>query len=575
MKIIMKLILLIGLTLILISCSSVQECSENKENGNLGMQFNTENDEYSPFYYDGKFYFTSLNLRNPSSVRIFYSEFVDDSLLPPTFENNLPLYGYQNGGLPVFFKRGNKEFLVFAAMNNTAKRINSDIYISEKTNGKWSEPQLFGSEINTDSYESYPAISSDGKYLFFVSDREGGMGGLDIYYSKIDGGKWTQAINAGASINSDKDETAPNFSQLNELYFSSDKDGGLGGFDIYKSNFENDVFKQIIHLKEPINSKFNDIGSAAFQNSIVISSNRAGGCGGKDLYKFTICKPVYYRGNVISKSDEMPLEGTAFLLDKDKNIISEIPVTTNGTFDFELKPNTRYFVRYFNSCLPNYVPEQEINPICSDSLVIKLASNFVLPDNLATFDFKDYKIPFFVTGYYHPNSIDNLQALRLKFSYNIFGKNDKTKYIEYPGEIYDDYATQVEDALNEVVSYIVGILDNISNDCVEKHPKLKIKITGFADPRPISAASIYDDDSIDDEEIGLVLKRGDSIDNLLLSKLRAYFTYKYLDKKLEDISTYSEFKNKIEWEILGKGVADDELEQALQRRVNIEIGSEE
>lgn len=571
----MKFILLIGLALAFISCSSVQECTENKESGNLGMLFNTENDEYAPFYYDGKLYFTSLNLRNPSSVRIFYSEIVNDSLMPPTFENNLPLYGYQNGGLPVFFKRGTKEFLIFAAMNNTAKRINSDLYISEKVNGKWSEPQLFGKEINSDSYESYPAISFDGNYLFFVSDKDGGIGGLDIYYSKFEDGKWSQAINAGQNINSDKDETSPNLSQINELYFASEKDGGFGGFDIYKSNFQNDNFDQVIHLKQPINSKFDDIGSAAFENSIVISSKRAGGCGGKDLYKFTICKPVYYKGTVVSKSSDMPLEGKALLLDANKNTLIEKNVANNGVFEFELKPNTQYFIRYFNSCLPNYVPEQVINPICSDSLVIKLASNFVLPDNLANFDFKNYKIPFFVTGYYHPNSVDNLQALRLKFSYNIFGKNDKTKYIENPGEIYDEYASQVEDALNEVVSYVVGILDNISNDCVEKHPKLKIKITGFADPRPISAASIYDDDSIEDENIGLELKRGDNIDNLILSKLRAYFTYKYLDKKLGDISTYSEFKNKIEWEIVGKGVADDELEQALQRRVNIEIGSEE
>jgi len=571
----MKIILFSVLILVLISCSSVKECVENKESGNLGMLFNTENDEYAPFYHDGKLYFTSLNIKNPAIVRIFYSEFKDDILMPPTYENNLPLYQYQNGGLPVFFKRDGKEYLIFAAMNNTAKRINSDIYISENQSGKWTSPQLLNI-LNSNSYESYPAISSNGKYLFFISDRDGGIGGLDIYYSKYENGKWSEPINAGNLINSEKDELAPNFSALNELYYSSEKEGGIGGFDIYKSLFKDDeTFTTSIHLKQPINSKFDEIGSAAFENTLVLSSNRGGGCGGKDLYRFTICKPVFYTGKVISKSDDMPLEGKAMLLDKDKNVIEEKEVSNNGIFEFQLKPNTNYYIRYFNSCLPNYVPEQKIVPVCSDSLVIKLASNYILPDNMANFDFKDYKIPFFVTGYYHPNSVDNLQALRLKFSYNIFGKKDNTKYIENPGEIYDDYAVQVENALNEVVSHIVGILDNISNNCVEKHPKLKIRITGFADPRPISEASIYDDDSIDDEEIGLNISRGDKIDNLILSKLRAYFTYKYLDKKLDDITSYSEFKEKIEWEIIGRGIADDELEQALQRRVNIQIGAEE
>ncbi|HRP02501.1 MAG TPA: hypothetical protein PLE30_07635 [Candidatus Kapabacteria bacterium] len=570
----MKVLVLFLALVVCSACSSIKECNDASESGNIGKRFNTEFDEYAPFYYKGKLYFTSLNVNNPSTVRIFYSEYKNDSLLPPTYENNLPLYTYPNGGLPIFFERDGKEYLIFGAMNNSVKRINSDLYISEKVNGKWSEPSLLSALINTESYESYPAISQDGKNLYFVSDRDGGFGGLDIYWSQYENGQWSEAKNLGNTINTESDELAPNISEFNELYFSSDKVGGYGGFDVYKTQLRNNEISDIILLKESINSKFDDIGSAAFDNSIVISSNRAGGCGGKDLYKFTLCKPVFYKGTVISKSSDIPLDGKALLLDNSKNIISEQIVNSDGIFNFELHPNRRYYVRYFNSCLPNYIPEQQIDAICSDSSVIKLAANFIIPDNLVNFDFKDYKIPFFVTGYYHPNSVDDLQALRLKFSYNIFGKNDNTKYIENPGKIYDEYAIKVEQALNGVISYIVNILSNIHSECVDKHPNLKIKITGFADSRPISPTSIYDDESIDDLKLGFSINRKDKIDNLILSKLRAYFTYKYLDNKLKYISNYTEFINKIDWEILGQGVDNADIEQALQRRVNIEIGME-
>ncbi len=571
----MKFCVLILISIAFISCSSVKECTENKETGNLGMVFNTENDEYAPLYYNGKLYFTALNLKNPSIVRIFYSSIINDSLQPPTYDNNLPIYQYQNGGLPTFYTKDGKEYLIFAAMNNTAKRINSGLYISEKIEGKWDTPKLLPNTINTDAYESYPAISSDGKYLFFVSDREGGVGKLDIYYSIFENNQWSIAQNAGPLINSIEDELAPTITNLNELYFASNRDGGFGGFDIYKATFDNNVFTSANLLKYPINSKYDDIGCALIDNSIVLSSNRAGGCGGKDLYQFTMCKPIIYQGNIIAKSSEQPLDGKALLLDRDKNILSEQIVPNSGIFTFALKPNTQYYIRYFNACLPNYVPEQKINSVCSDSMIIKLTSNYILPSNIQSFDFKDYKIPFFVTGYYYPNTVDNLQALRLKFSYNIIGKKENTRYIENPGNIYDGYAIQVEDALNQVISYIVGILDNVKEDCLEKHTNFKIKITGFADSRPISKNSIYNDETINDNKLGINVNDGDNIDNLLLSKLRAYFTYKYINSKLQNISNYSKFKDKINWVIIGKGVADDEVEQALQRKVSIEIGADD
>lgn len=566
---------LIILLLFIVACSSIKKCVDDDKNGNMGQMFNTNNDEYSPFYYDNKLYFTSLNVNQPNIVRIYSSKLYKDSLMNPSYESSLPPYSFLNGGLPVFFKHDGKEKMIFAAMNQSGKRIHSDIFISEKINGKWTSPNLMPSSINTNAYESYPAINESGNTLLFVSDREGGSGGLDIYVSFYKDGEWTEAENIGNKINSQADETTPYIAPNFDFYFSSNRENGIGGFDIYKTNFLDNNNMEPLLLKSPINSPNDELGCTIVENYIVVSSNRAGGCGGKDLYKFILCKPIIYNGQVISNNKDIPLDGTIYLLDKDKNIISEKKISNEGNFDFRLKPNNHYFIRYFNKCFPNYFPEQEVNPICNDSSVTKISSNFIIEENATSFNFANYDIPFFVTGYYYPNTLDNLNSLRLKFNYNIFGKKDNTKYIENPGKEYDDMALNVEKALNECSEYLLEILENWTEECNNKKRTLKLKITGYADPRPISSSSIYDDETINDKSMNMKIRKGDPIDNQILSILRAYYTYFYLHNSLKKNKIYYLNLPNIKWEIEGKGAeSDEEIELALQRRVNIEIGVE-
>jgi hypothetical protein len=165
-----------------------------------------------------------------------------------------------------------------------------DIVFSFLQDSIWSAPQYFGFTINTTAYEGQPCLSSDNKDLYFVSNREGGYGGMDIWISHFENNVWSAPINAGPSINTNKNETSPFIHADNEtLYFASDGHPGLGMTDLFISRKnKNNTWKKPINLGAPINTE-------KFDGSIVINakgtkgyctSDREDSKGGLDLYSF-------------------------------------------------------------------------------------------------------------------------------------------------------------------------------------------------------------------------------------------------------------------------------------------------
>lgn len=140
---------------------------------------------------------------------------------------------------------------------------NYDLYYSQYADGEWSMPTSLGGNINrSDSWESQPSLSSDGKVLFFASDRPGGFGGSDIWYTtRNSDGTWRKPINAGPIINTEKDERAPFLhTDSKTLYFSSDGHDGIGGQDIFFSKLnDKNQWSQPVNLGYPINSEGDDV----------------------------------------------------------------------------------------------------------------------------------------------------------------------------------------------------------------------------------------------------------------------------------------------------------------------------
>ena len=135
-----------------------------------------------------------------------------------------------------------------------------NIYSSNFVNGAWTPIKKLNKNINTKFYESHASISSDGKKLYFTSNRDGGQGNLDIYVSERDGtGDWGPAVNLGASINTPYNEDTPFITRNDSvLYFSSEGHSSMGGFDIFKSQKIGNAWKTPTNIGFPINTTDDD-----------------------------------------------------------------------------------------------------------------------------------------------------------------------------------------------------------------------------------------------------------------------------------------------------------------------------
>jgi outer membrane protein OmpA-like peptidoglycan-associated protein/tetratricopeptide (TPR) repeat protein len=170
-----------------------------------------------------------------------------------------------------------------------------DIYTSNLVGSTWTKPEHLNKNINSKSHESSVSLSYDAKRLYFISDREGNLGGGDIYYSDKDiKNEWGPAVNLGPSLNTKYGEEGVFIHPDGKtIYFSSKGHKTMGGYDVFKSVFENGIWSEPINLGYPINGPDDDVffvisgsGSHGY-----FASSKQGGFGDKDIYKITFLGP--------------------------------------------------------------------------------------------------------------------------------------------------------------------------------------------------------------------------------------------------------------------------------------------
>lgn len=198
------------------------------------------------------------------------------------------------------------------------------IYVSNFENGKWAEPVKLGASVNAENATTtQPALAktNDGKeVLYFVSDRKGGQGGLDIWYAVSNGkNSFGAATNLGSTINTSQDEITPFYHDgSGTLYFSSNGHANVGGFDIFSAVGKEKDWKTPVNIGFPINSSVDDIYYSLWKDNKTgyFVSNRAGGFNLKsetccdDIYKATLIRDVYVKGYVAAKNaPETPIAG--------------------------------------------------------------------------------------------------------------------------------------------------------------------------------------------------------------------------------------------------------------------------
>jgi len=161
------------------------------------------------------------------------------------------------------------------------------------------------------------SISKDGQTLYFASDKEGGFGGTDIYVSYFYKNQWTYPINVGEPVNTPGNEMFPFIHKDNQLYFASDGHKGLGGLDLFESVVGSEGgINQVKNLGAPINSENDDFGLVLdeVKRQGYFTSNREGGKGGNDIYKLNVLKMAPSRQltddiDKLFKVKEMKIDG--------------------------------------------------------------------------------------------------------------------------------------------------------------------------------------------------------------------------------------------------------------------------
>lgn len=263
---------------------------------NLGPAINSERDEYLPFLTADESYllFTS---RRPSSVGGYnrslsdYSEDFFFSTLADTgwqeaVNLGTPINTTENEGAASITQDGNMIF--FTACNLPGGIGNCDIYFSTRAGKKWSRPELVEG-INSEFWDSQPCLSDDGKTLYFASNRQLGVGGRDIWFATKTAYGWSEPQNMGKPVNSEGNEDSP-FLHADgiTLYFSSDFHPGFGAQDLFVSYQQKGQWTEPQNLGYPLNTIADE--SNIFVNASgrqgYINSDRAGGLGKSDLYRF-------------------------------------------------------------------------------------------------------------------------------------------------------------------------------------------------------------------------------------------------------------------------------------------------
>ena len=338
----------------------------------VNLDLNTEYSDFGGYEYNGRMFFASARSADGAGNKVYsWNEqpFLDIFETTVKETNGVKEHGnvmainaegintpyheatvaITNDGKTIYFSRDNL---------NKRNKLDSDkkgtthlkIFKATLDNNNWKDIEEL--PFNDDSYSVYhPALSPDNKKLYFTSDKDGGLGQTDIYSVDIleDGNEYSKPMNLGASINTPGREGFPFIAKDSTLYFSSDGYINLGLVDIYKSNLLKDSNAKPKNLGAPFNSGYDDFAIYIDSDTETgyFSSNRTGGKGNDDIYTFSAyeCKQLV-KGIVRDKdTNELLSNATVELVNEAGKIVNSFTTNENGEYVFEVECEKNYSLR--------------------------------------------------------------------------------------------------------------------------------------------------------------------------------------------------------------------------------------
>ncbi len=351
---------------------------------------NSDGADFSPIKTKDGIFFASDRLQNEGKqqtlfnawtgngfIQMYYSKAKTDSTweapvpLPPSVNTT-----FHNGPAAYLEKTQTLYFTRTQVVKRTGPQANPDptswfkgseksphinrhgIYIAERNGDKWGNAKPFRYNNTNEFSIGHPAITPDGKILYFVSDMPGGLGETDIYYSELQkDGNWGKPVNAGNIINTPGRESFPSIGEDGNLYFSSDGHLGMGGLDVFKVVGTHGKWSEVVNLQYPFNTSHDDFGVQvdATGKSGLLSSGRLGTNGHDNIFTFKPLKtPCTLVGHTVervntfgsSKKREVPVDKVLMqLFEEGSDIPVEVYSDKQGRFSFTVKANTNYTIK--------------------------------------------------------------------------------------------------------------------------------------------------------------------------------------------------------------------------------------
>lgn len=279
----------------------------------------------------------------------------------------------QNEGAPTISADGRSLIFVACAMNDAGEygenrqgKGSCDLFITKRLGNRWSDPENLPGYVNSNKWESQPSLSADGKTLYFIRGLKNKkqQNDADIFVSTLlDDGRWGPPTRLPNTINTDEtEESVLIHPDGKTLYFSSRGHKGLGGLDIFMSRMdENGNWGKPLNLGYPINTRFdeNSLMVDATGDLAFFASNRTGGFGDLDIYYFELpeqfkpVKTLYFDGFVYDKTTKNPIPGKFSLIDlkTGKEVVRAEADRVSGIFTVSLPTNCDYAL---NVSYPGY-----------------------------------------------------------------------------------------------------------------------------------------------------------------------------------------------------------------------------
>jgi outer membrane protein OmpA-like peptidoglycan-associated protein len=229
-----------------------------------------------------------------------------------------------------------------------------NLFQINKAAAEWSKPSLISTTINSPSLETTASITPDGKTIYFSSDRKGGKGGLDIYKTTLQAnGTWTAPVNVGAPVNTDANEDAPFIHpDQKTLYFTSDGHSTMGGRDIFKTTLVANAWTNPENMGYPVNTTANDnyFTLLADGRRAYFSSDRKGGMGAQDIYYIDMPESnsiplTMIKGKILDAETDKPIPTKIYVIDNDTDKKLEFvynPDPETGAYLIILPPAGNY-----------------------------------------------------------------------------------------------------------------------------------------------------------------------------------------------------------------------------------------